>query len=71
MFNRIRDFLYSLRSEKYKRRVMEKAFASVDEPPEPSIDTKVRAFAAEHWKFLLTFSATVVGIGIALAKYFQ
>ena len=71
MTNRIRDFLYSLRSEKYKRKVMEKAFASVDQLPEHSIGTKIRAFAAEHWKFLLTFSATIVGIGIAIAKYLQ
>ena len=30
MFNRIRDFLWSLKSEKSKRKEMEKAFASVD-----------------------------------------
>ena len=47
MLNRIRDFLYSLRSEKYKRKVMEEAFAAVgnDEPPSvkpPATNWRIR-----------------------------
>lgn len=40
MFNAMRNFLYSLKSEKAKRRDMEKGFASVDETPPSPIPRK-------------------------------
>jgi len=50
MNNFISKLLYSLKSENAKRREMEKAFASVDEPPEPSVKMRfARTKAVGLW----------------------
>ena len=64
MFNFISKLLYSLKSEKAKRRDMEKAFAAVGEPPEPSLGERVLAWCKEKILGPIIIGLVLLGVGV-------